>query len=333
MLDVNVKIKLSQVSGSAGFGVPVILVSKAAKDIAYAEYTDIDLLPTAGFATDSEAYRMFQIQKMGSNPSAKIAVVQTTKKAAEALPALKGKVRQILTLLAETGDSTMLGVAEYVETTDSMTYFPVVKTAAELEQFEGLDRTFAGVHSDGQALAAGVLGACAGYDAGSFTYKNLIIKGVTPDDVTDGDVATIDNDNKTGKAYGYTIQRKAGDIVTTEGKNTAGEYMDIIDSFDFIIQEISYRSQKLLNSMPKVAFDNGGISSLEAVTNGVLAEADNMGIIAHDDAGTPLFSTDFGGRSDASDADRAARNYKEGKFHFELAGAIHTAAINGTAVV
>lgn len=333
-LDVNVTIKLSGVAGTVGFGVPLILISKAASNIEYAEYSDLDELPDAGFAETSTAYKLFRIMKMQNNKPESVAVAQTTKKAAEALEDYKGKVRQVITVLGESGDSTMKQVADYVETTDSMTYFPVVATAEAMADFEGLDRTMVGVHSDTtQALAAGMVGATAGMAAGSFTYKNIIVKGVTPDDLSDGSVKTIDNEAGTGVAYGYTLQRKAGDIVTTEGKAASGEFMDIVDSFDWIIQNIGYRSQKALNSEPKLPYDNRGIGMLEAATNSVLKDADNMGIIAHDEADVPVYETNFGTRAEASAADRADRAYKLGRFSFELAGAIHTAAINGTVTV
>lgn len=333
-LDVNVTIKLSEVAGSIGFGVPLILLSGAATDVAYAEYSEIDEVVAAGFDTGSVPYKLFTTIKMQENKPKYVAIVQSKSKAVDVLAALKGKVRQIITVLGA-NDSTATEVAAYVETTDSMTYFPVVADASEIEQFEGLDRTFVGVHSDTatQILAAGVVGATAGRDAGSFTYKNMVVKGVTPDELTDAEVREIGNETKTGKAYGYTLQRKAGDIVTTEGKAASGEYLDIADAFDWIIQNIAYRSQKLLNSSPKVPYDNAGIASLEGVTTGVLKAADNMGIIARDDAGEAMYSTDFGTRDEADPGDRSDRTYKLGRFSFELAGAIHTATINGTAIV
>ena len=332
-LDVNVSIKLSGVAGSVGFGVPLILVSKAATAIDYKECSTAEEVVAAGFAEDSDTVKLFNIMKMQENKPRMIAVAQVTSAAAAELPAYLGKVRQVITLLGSSGDSTVKEVAEYVETTDSMVYFPVIAAASGLSDFEGLDRTFVGVHSDGQKLAAGIVGATAGMDAGSFTYKNIIVKGVTPDALSEGDINTIDNVSGTGTAYGYTLQRKAGDIVTTEGKAASGEFLDIVDSFDWIIKNIGYRSQKLLNSVPKLAYDNGGIGALEGVTNGVLKDADNMGIIAHDEADTPIYSTDFGTRAEASASDRADRNYKLGRFSFDLAGAIHTATINGTVSV
>lgn len=331
-LDVNVTIKLSGVAGSVGFGVPLILVSKAATAIDYVECSTAEEVVTAGFAENSDAVALFNIMKMQENKPRQIAVAQVTGTAVSALPGYLGKVRQVITLLGS-DDSTMKQVADYVETTDSMIYFPVITAASGLSDFEGLDRTMVGVHSDGQKLAAGIIGATAGMDAGSFTYKNIIVKGVTPDALTESEIDAIDNKTGSGTGYGYTLQRKAGDIVTTEGKAASGEFLDIVDSFDWIIKNIGYRSQKLLNSVPKLAYDNGGIGALEGVTNGVLKDADNMGIIAHDEADTPLYATDFGTRAESSASDRADRNYRLGRFTFELAGAIHTATINGTVSV
>ena len=334
-LDVNVTIKLSEAAGRVGFGVPLILVSKASSAIAYREFSDLDELPDAGYTENSTAYKLFKLMKMQTNKPKMIAVAQVTSKATEALADLQGKVRQIITVLGESGDSTQAEVAAYVETTDSMIYFPVVSAAAGLSAFAGLDRTFAGVHSAAtQDLAAAVVGATAGMEAGAFTYKNIIVKGVTPDALTEAEISTIHNTSASASVgYGYTLQVKAGDIVTTEGKAASGEFLDIVDSFDWIIQNIGYSCQKALNSEPKLPYDNRGIGMLEAATNGVLKAADNMGIIAHDEADVPLFATDFGTRAEASAADRAARVYNLGRFSFELAGAIHTAEINGAVTV
>ena len=123
---------------------------------------------------------------------------------------------------------------------------------------------------------------------------------------------------------------KAGDVVTREGKTTSGEYIDVIDGNDYIIANITYKGQKLLNDSDKLSFDNIGISQLENVVTGVLSEAHSLGIIATNDNGTPAYTTTFAGRDEVSATDRADRHYKGGKFSYDLAGAIHTATINGT---
>ena len=76
-----------------------------------------------------------------------------------------------------------------------------------------------------------------------------------------------------------------------------------------------------------------GISQLENVVTGVLADAYRMGIIATNEDGTPAYSTSFATRADVSETDRAARTYNGGAFSFDLAGAVHNATINGTVSV
>lgn len=334
-LDVNVTIRLSEAAGSAGFGVPLILISKASSEIAYQVFGSLDELPGAGYAENTTAYKLFRIMKMQDSRPRMIAVAQVKGKASEALANYRGKVRQVVTVLGSTGDSTPGEVAAYIETTDDMVYFPVVQEASGLTAFAGLDRTFAGVHSAAtQDLAAGIVGATAGMAAGSFTYKNIIVKGVTPDPLSEAEISAIHNASGSASAgYGYTLQEKAGDIVTTEGKAASGEFMDIVDSFDWTIRNIGYSCQKALNSAPKVPYDNRGIGMLEAATNGVLKNADNMGIIAHDEADVPVYATNFGTRAEASASDRASRAYTLGRFSFDLAGAIHTATVNGAVTV
>lgn len=330
-LDVNVTIKLSKGAGAVGFGVPLILISGQETAIAYNEYASADAVAAAGYAETSDAYKLFTIMKAQDNAPARIGIMQTDGTAVAALPSLLGKVRQVVAVLGS--KETAATVAEYIEGTDSLTYFPIVSASGDLASFTGYDRTLAGVHSGGQILAAALVGATAGYSAGEFTYKNMILRGITPDSHTELEIDTIDNTAGTQTAYGYTVQTKAGDVVTTEGRAASGQFMDITDSFDWVIQNIEHDAQKLMNNSPKLPYDDRGIGALEAVVNNVLKEADNNGMIAHGDSGEALYSTAFGSRSDSTEADRAARNYKLGTFTFTLAGAIHTAAINGTVTV
>ena len=213
--------------------------------------------------------------------------------------------------------------------------FVTVATTSALstlyDKVKTYDRTFIVYHTDTANYpnaAAAVVGATAGYEAGSFTYKNIILKGVTPLDISDTSLET----DVHGKGA-ITILEKAGDIVTSEGKVASGEYADIIDSKDYIVQNISYKVQKVFNNNKKVAYTNSGISLLEVATGGVLKSAYDNGMIAEDDAGSPLYSTTFALRSQTSEENRVARKYPYGQFKFELAGAIHNAEISGEITV
>lgn len=324
MNDVIVKITQKQVAGSAGFGVPLMLQSKAAAAKEYKEYSSLDEVMEAGFDQEDPIYLQCSKLFMQNDRPASIAVCVGTGTAIETLNLIKDKdFRQVIPLLGEE-DSSLRELAEYIETTEDKMLFIKVADVSELSAVGQLDRTFAIVYA-GQdpGVEGAVVGATAGLTVGSFTYKNIIIKGITPDPFTDAKIKEIH------AAGAICIVRKAGDVVTSEGTVMSGEYADIIDSIDYVVRNIAYKSQKMFNSAPKLPFDNRGISQLEAVTIGVLKEAYDMGIIAEDENKLPVYSTNFASRAETSQSDRKERNYKGGKFSFEPAGAIHYATVNG----
>lgn len=324
--DVVVKITQKQVAGNAGFGVPLIIqgMGTAAKE--YAEYGSLDEVMEAGFTQDHPIYGQCLKLFMQNDRPAKVAVCVGTGKVTETLNLIKEKdFRQVIPIFGDEGDDTLKDLATYIETTEDKMLIIKAADVSELSSIGKLDRTMAVVYAGSDEGVEGALvGATAGLTVGSFTYKNVVIKGIEPDPLTDAQIETVH------KAGGICIVRKAGDIVTSEGTVMSGEYADIIDSKDYIIKNIAYKTQKLLNSSPKLAFDNTGISQLEGVVMNVLKDASIMGIIAVDDDGVPLYSTDFDSREETSGADRASRTYKGGRFSFDLAGAIHYATINGT---
>lgn len=327
--DVVVKITQKQVAGSEGFGVPLIIQGMGTEEKKYAEYSSLDEVAEAGFSQDSPVYRQCLKLFMQDGRPARVAVCVGTGKVTETLGMIKEKdFRQVIPVLGEDGDDTLKELASYIEATEDKMLFIKASDTASIAGIGKMDRTVAVVYAGtDDGVEGAVVGATAGLTVGSFTYKNIIIKGIEADPLTDGKIADIH------AAGAICIVRKAGDTVTSEGMAMSGEYVDIIDSKDYVIRNIAYKSQKLLNSSPKLAFDNTGISQLEGVVTNVLKEASMMGIIAVDDDGIPLYSTDFAPRDEASESDRAARNYKGGKFSFSLAGAIHYATINGTVEV
>ena len=324
--DVVVKITQKQVAGSTGFGVPLVIQGKSTAEKKYVECSGIDEVVKAGFAAETEVYKQCEKLFMQNNHPARVAVCAGAGKITETLLSIADKdFRQIIPVFGEADDDTPKELASYVETTEDKMLFLKVSDATELAAIGKLDRTMAIVYSGTDTGVEGaVVGATAGLTIGSFTYKNIIIKGIKADSLTDSKIEAAHT------AGGICIVRKAGDIVTSEGIVLSGEYADIIDSKDYIIKNIAYKTQKLLNTTPKLSFDNVGISQLEGVVTNVLAEAYMMGIIAQNEDGTPAYSTDFATRAETSAGDRAERTYNGGKFHFDLAGAIHYATINGT---
>ena len=69
---------------------------------------------------------------------------------------------------------------------------------------------------------------------------------------------------------------------------------------------------------------------LESGVVDVLKEAYDNGMIAESEDGGGAYSVNFAKRSETKASDREKRQYVDGKFKFELAGAVHEATVNGT---
>ena len=326
--DVKVVIELAKAAPRAGFGYPLIFAGKQESAVAYKEVGSLEEVVTAGFAAETGVYKAAQLLFMQDNAPSKIAVCASTDASVDALPSVIGEGwRQLIVINGASGDSTVDAISDYIEACgkDAM-YFCHVATESSSASMKGNERTvcIAYESSDVGCPEAALVGATAGMDVGSFTYKNIILKGVTAQDFSDSEIDDL------YKAGLITYLKKAGAIVTSEGITMSGEYADIVDCKDYVIQQIEYQCQYLMNRVPKLAYDNSGIASLESVVVSVLMDAANNGMIALAEDGGYDYSVDFGPRAECAAADISTRHYAEGKFEFALAGAIHTAKIRGT---
>lgn len=331
--DVKVVITLKSAPASLGFGYPLIFGYDA--DAAEVGYTECSTLSevAAAVTIDSPIYKAATLMFGQDSVPEKVAVMRSTSPAVAALTGVvsKGWRQLVVASLGKAGESTIDDIAAFIEAAGNKMFFCNVSTVADLSGLSGksYDRTVVMFYKDTSVAypAAALVGATAGKSVGSFTYKNMVLKGVAPDDLT---VEEVDAAHAAGALCFVT---KAGDSVTSEGKTVGGEYIDIVDSKDWIIQQIEYAGQKVLNTNDKVPYDNKGIALLEATVAGVLKTAFNNGMIAEKDDGAPDYKTTFATRSEVNPADRAERKYLGGKFEFGLAGAVHTARIEGSIVV
>lgn len=333
-LDVIVRISQTAIAGKVGFGMPLILTTKLATAVTYTECETIEEVKTACGA-DSEAVKAATLIFAQTNKPSKIAVYGSKAIGTAAIAEVISKPwRQLIVIKGEGDETTDVAIATYIEATNKL-FFTTVSTTAALANLGEFTRTVAFYYDlkNGETLVqpyavAALVGETAGRTVGSFTYKNLIIKGLTPLDLSDNQLGEIHN----GGAI--TVVTKAGDIVTTEGKTCGGEFVDIIDSKDWIIQQIEYRTQQMLNNSDKLPYTDTGIAVLENATANVLQEAFTNGMIATaEDGTTPLYTVDFKKRSEMSAEQRASRAYTGGNFEFTLAGAIHTAEIKGELII
>lgn len=328
--DVKVVITLTKAAPRAGFGVPLIFAGKQTTAVPYKEVGSLEEVVSAGFESGSDVYAAAQLMLMQANAPSKFAVCASTEQAVTALPEiLEEGWRQLIVVSTGTEDeSSVEAISDYIEACKKpAVYFTHTnkEDTATIAAIEGNERTVAVSYesTDTEFPEAAIVGVTAGLDVGSFTYKNMILKGVTAQTYTDSEVDAMHEKGV------FTILRKAGSIVTSEGLTLSKEYIDIVDSKDYIIQQIEYQCQYLLNRVPKLPYDNRGIASLEGVVLSVLIDAANNGMIAVNDEGDYDYSVDFGTRSECAASDISSRHYAEGKFTFALAGAIHTAKIEG----
>lgn len=323
MLDVEVKIKLSEVVGKSGTWFPCLYaVDSSKEEDSYKEITKLEDL--TDYDEGDDIYKAVAKILMQDNKPNKIGILVQKEFSTESLASYLGKGwRQLVLVGTHTNTAT---IAQFIETTDKMLFVGNTDTSALATLYnsvKGYDRTFIVHHTDATAVCA-VVGATAGLDAGSFTYKNIKVKGITPLDWTATELEGI-------HAKGaITIVEKAGDVVTSEGIVASGKYADIVDSIDYVTQNIAYKTQKVFNNSDKIPYSNNGISQLEIATVEALKDAYNNGIIADTDDGEPAYETSFALRSETTENDRATRTYPYGQFSFVLAGAIHKVKVNGT---
>lgn len=347
--DVKVNINIKSGTGSSSFGYPFILAVKSEITLPYTECANIDEVlealkkVSAGESekekiTNSKNTPIYQAANLlfiqDSIPD-KIAVMAAAGDADDALDENLWSKEWRQLLIADMRSMTkedIKAVSDIFEAKDSKIFFAHCKNIEDFSSFKDYERTVAFYYNDDNdseitdvvCPPAALVGASAGKEVGSFTYKNLILKGIKALSLSDIEIENIH------KGGAITFVAKAGDKVTSEGTVLSGEYIDIIDSKDWIIQQIEYKTQKALNSADKIPYDNNGIAVLENICVDVLNTAYNNGIIAVGDNGVPDYSVNYAGRLETNIDDRTARRYVMGKFRFSLAGAVHNVEITGT---
>lgn len=334
-LDVKVKIDLVKPLGKAGFGYPLILEENATTEKSYTECGSLEEVVAAGFAEGTKTYKAANTIFMQDNAPEKIAVCAATGTASAWLTDVSNVGKEWRQLIVVTNNEetavSVSAIMTKVETLDNKLYFADLETADATElTVSGIKRTvlfYCNATEEYPSPAAALVGATAGLPVGSITYKNMILKGIAPQSITEAEIAAIHEKG------GLTFVTKAGDNVTTEGKVAGGEYIDIIDAQDYIISNLEYQTQKALNAANKIPYDNAGIAQLQSICENVLKEAYNNGIIASTDDGVADYTVNYALRDQVSDNDRVARKYIGGQFSFRLSGAIHSVEIVGEIII
>ncbi len=126
--------------------------------------------------------------------------------------------------------------------------------------------------------------------------------------------------------YGNCYERIAGVNVTEMGTVADGEYIDVIRLIDWTSARIKETVYADLVANPKIPFTDAGIAQIAGDVKSVLSTGVNFG-------GFVSYTVTVPKAADLLTADKAARILKGIHFSAVLAGAAHTAQIQGTVSV
>ena len=330
-LDVKVKIDMTKTYGSLGFGYPLILEENATAAKAYAEYSNIEAVATGGYEATTSVYKVAQLMFMQEHKPEKIAICSTTDGADDWLgdeANISKGWRQLIVINSGETATTTTAIATAIESASvEKMYFANETMPQTLSTAQAIvsdkDRTVEFYYTpttDIPVPVAALVGEIAGLSPGSYTVNNLVLKGLTPLELSQDEIDDIHGLN------GITFILSAGDGVCSEGKTSSGEYIDNVDGNDYIKQQLEYKTQKVLNTNLKVPYTNAGIALLEAAAISVMKDAQNKGIVED-------FTVTYALREQTSEADRAERKYFGGNVQYSMQGAIHTVEIYCQATV
>lgn len=327
LLDVKVIITLDKPAGLLGFGKPLILTTGASA-VAYKEYADMEGVEE-DYAQSTDAYKAANAIFTQVNRPETVAIM-TAATTANLGDVLTGVYDRDWYFLIPTFSTVadLITLGDKIETNGRKMMAALSSTTADVVAIKAknYDRTFVAqtiAEFMDEFFNAAWVGEAGAFPVGSITWKFKNLVGISPQELNATQLLTIHNNG----ANAYVT--KAGDNITSEGRVVSGEYIDVIMSKDWIQQEIEVRVQKVFNKNGKVPYTNTGIALIEGAVRAALDRAFANGMIA-DNNGVPLYTTTFKTRDEVSALDRASRKYNEGKFTFQLAGAIHEATIRGT---
>lgn len=170
-------------------------------------------------------------------------------------------------------------------------------------------------------LAAALLGNRLLVDPGSDTWAFKTLAGIAELPTT-----TPQRSGVLGK-NGNVYERKNGVAVSFPGKVALGEWVDVVRGLDWQRARMQEALFALQTANGKVPFTDEGIRLVAAAIYGVLSAGVDVGLYAAD----PKPTVTAPRASAVSSANRSARTLPSVTFTAQLAGAIHTITVTGTA--
>ena len=304
-----------------GFGTPMVYTEEI--DIPYKLITDLKELDDLKVPVESEAYQIAQIM-MSQKPKPKEIAVYGVKAGEEGsttknLNEILEKQSEWFYIVTDKRDTeTVKEIAKWAEANDKL-YFTTIDDMELLEELE-YENTNVYMHDqEGVYLGEAMAAYYATQDAGSATGKFKTLVGIPEAGYDNTEVTAIH------KAGGNTYKRKYGNLETTEGFATNGEYTDIVLAGYYIKFRIEENAHLTARSTKKLGYVNQGIGSLVKVVREVTFDSFQKGLVAPhpENEDKPHYELSYRTRQEVNALDRKARVYNDIEATIYLAGAIH----------
>ena len=169
---------------------------------------------------------------------------------------------------------------------------------------------------------AGWIGEGAPFAPGSSTWCYKSIAGITVDTLSTAQLNAVHGKNAN------TYLTVAGANITQQGKVASGEWIDVIIGLDWLKATLQETVYGAFVANRKIAQDDGGITIIAGLVQGVLELAGRKGVLQLDSIKltVPKYAS-------IPTADKTARRLPDVKFTALLQGAIHLVEIDGTVSV
>jgi len=340
--DLNINISLqTQPLAQQGFGMPLSLGHRTAPSGLigdYGEFSDPASMVAAGFTVDDPEYKMAALMFAQSPCPEKIAVY--VRDAEDSISASLAELVEshndwYALLITERAKADLQEAGTWAMANEKI-FFGCTTDVTALDGRNNIREAYL-IHSDAASFPeAAWVGLCLPQDIGSITWKWKRPTGVIASTFDLTTLAAI----RAGK--GQTMSSRSGVVYTDEGITTGGEYIDIIQSRDYLKARLGEELFNLQVKSGKVPFDNTGFARVEAVIRSVFKQAGKQGIIArvvdeadkeYSDEGVYMYTLSVPRRADIPANDRAARKLTGVSFQLVIAGAVHNIAVSGVITV
>lgn len=199
---------------------------------------------------------------------------------------------------------TAVGNAELIDTIKTNAY---ARTAGFYHPYPSVFADFA------------LLGKCLPFTPGSETWKFKTLAGVPTFPLTATHRTNITARN------GNSYELVAGINLTFDGKVGSGNYVDVTRGLDSLTSDMQSSVFGTLAGAPKVPYTDPGVAMIETAVRGALKRATDRGILSNN----PAFTVTVPLVANVSAGDKTTRTLNNVFFTGKLAGAVHSANIQG----